>query len=135
MLRKHLLSGEKIENTMKRMAFLVVGLLVTAITVTVFIISAPPSFDIAEVLGEEGVFDKLDNGLYIAVLKEENVNDNFFDGLCVAILRNVTDTELVSLIGAGLERPRVRYFRYDENITKIRGFIMDPHCSTSIVVP
>ena len=98
MLRKHLLSGEKIENTMKRMAFLVVGLLVTAITVTVFIISAPPSFDIAEVLGEEGVFDKLDNGLYIAVLKEENVNDNFFDGLCVAILRNVTDTELVSLI-------------------------------------
>ena len=144
---------------MKRIAFLVGGLLVTAVIMTVFIIRAKmsrraiglalarwdkrfsnppaPSVDLAEILSEEGVFDKLDNGLYIAILKDQNVSDNIFEDLCVAILKNVTDTaELVNLIGAGFKNTsRVRYFRHDENVTKIRGFIMDRHCSTSIVVP
>ena len=76
------------------------------------------------------------NGLYIAVLKE--VDGDIFDGLCVAILKNVSDPELISFIGPGFKNnlaSKVEHFRPNENITKIREFIMDRQCSTSIIIP
>ena len=98
--------------------------------------NTPPSIDILDI-ADEGVFDRLDNGLYIAVLKE--VDGDIFDGLCVAILKNVSDpAELISFIGPGFKNnlaSKVEHFRPNENITKIREFIMDRQCSTSIIIP
>ena len=133
---------------MQRVAFV----LATGIVATVFIMctkvsrpglvaqlkertKSPPSIDILDI-AEEGIFDRLDNGLYIAVLKE--VDGDIFDGLCVAILKNVSDPELISFIGPGFKNnlaSKVEHFRPNENITKIREFIMDRQCSTSIIIP